>query len=105
MNITDKYIIDEAAFTLATKSHKNESGAYSAKAALTDNTPVKAKIVKLADGYGYSVYDKRGASYTLSDDGKIARTAFEDGHDPLYAETYEKAVEEIEKILTAMAMA
>ena len=97
MNITDKYIIDEVAFTLETKSHMNGDGAYTAKASFPHAAHVKAKIVKLADGYGYSVYDKDGASYTL------VRTAVEDGHDPLHAETYGQAVEEIEKILEAMA--
>lgn len=103
MNITDKYIIDEVAFTLETKSHMNGSGAYTAKASFTHAAHVKAKIVKLADGYGYSVYDKDGASYALDGDGELVRTAFEDGHDPLHAETYGQAVEEIEKILEAMA--
>lgn len=103
MNITDKYIIDEVAFTLETKSHMNGDGAYTAKASFTNAARVKAKIVKLADGCGYSVYDKDGASYTLDGDGELVRTAFEDGHDPLHAETYGQAVEEIEKILEAMA--
>lgn len=103
MNITDKYIIDEVAFTLETKSHMNGDGAYTAKASFPHAAHVKAKIVKLADGYGYSVYDKDGASYTIADDGELVRTAFEDGHDPLHAETYGQAVEEIEKILEAMA--
>lgn len=103
MNITDKYIIDEVAFTLETKSHMNGDGAYTAKASFPHAAHVKAKIVKLADGYGYSVYDKDGASYTLDDDGELVRTAFEDGHDPLHAETYGQAVEEIEKILEKIA--
>lgn len=103
MNITDKYVIDEVTFTLATKSHINDEGNYTAKAELSDFPKVKAKIIKLADGYGYSVYDKRGGSYAVDDDGVLVRTAFEDGHDPLHAETYEQAVNGIEKILTAMA--
>ena len=103
MNITDKYIIDEVAFTLETKSHMNGDGAYTAKASFPHAAHVKAKIVKLADGYGYSVYDKDGASYTLDGNGELVRTAFEDGHDPLHAETYGQAVEEIEKILETMA--
>ena len=103
MNITDKYIIDEVAFTLETKSHMNGDGAYTAKASFPHAAHVKAKIVKLADGYGYSVYDKDGASYTLDGKGELVRTAFEDGHDPLHAETYGQAVEEIEKILETMA--
>lgn len=102
MNITDKYIIDEVAFTLETKSHMNGDGAYTAKASFPRAAHVKAKIVKLADGCGYSVYDKDGASYTFTDDGELVRTAFEDGHDPLHAETYGQAVEEIEKILEKM---
>lgn len=103
MNITDKYIIDEVAFTLETKSHMNGDGAYTAKASFPHAAHVKAKIVKLADGCGYSVYDKYGASYTIDGNGELVRTAFEDGHDPLHAETYGQAVEEIEKILEAMA--
>lgn len=103
MNITDKYVIDEVAFTLATKSHQNDKGDYTAKASFTDDTQVKAKIVKLADGYGYSVYDKFGASFSFDNDENLVRTEFKDGHKPLHAETYEQAVKDIEEILEKMA--